>query len=251
MSSGFPQATDLQPLTGTPSLRQPRLTPRTRAELHQLWSDKKMVPTIASRREWCKIRGIPVDRVSGWFIQRKCNDKKAGKPVSEETYDLSLDIPDYILAERNDSIFTRRLDTPAPDSDDTLVTSSPPALHGDPQARNKRAYSHGPNDPDDFIPPLSPEPATEFVYPPDDLLLPFTPDENQPLCTSGIQSESESETFYTCPLCSVDISEYSGTFFFCFFLHRFPSYSQQKYLDRRVLMDRLICFLAWTLKRKR
>ena len=158
-----------------------------------------------------------MDRVSGWFIQRKCNDKKAGKPVSDETYDLSLDIPDYILAERNDSIFTRRLDTPAPDSDDTLVTSSPPALHGDPQARNKYAYNHGPNDPDDFIPPLSPEPATEFVYPPDDLLLPFTPDENQPLCTSGIQSESESETeFYACPLCSVDISEYSGTAFFLF-----------------------------------
>ena len=243
--------------------RVSRLSLHIRTELAQLWSEKKMVPTLTSRREWSKIRGVQASRISAWFVQRKFNDKKAGKPVSDETYDLSLDIPDYILATnerfgvkgemsssplpmpigkrvnngRNDSVYTRmRLDdrhTPPPDSDDTLVASSPLAPHSIPQTRKKYAYSPAlGNSPiskpsirstesdqtspttllDTYIPELSSEPATKFVYPSDDLLLPFTPDQDQVLCTLGIHSGSETSSNFVCPLCSLDISNYSGTF---------------------------------------
>lgn len=221
-----------------------------------------MVPTLTSRREWSKIRGVQASRISAWFVQRKFNDKKAGKPVSDETYDLSLDIPDYILATnerfgvkgemsssplpmpigkrvnngRNDSVYTRmRLDdrhTPPPDSDDTLVASSPLAPHSIPQTRKKYVYSPAlgispiskssirstesdQTSPttllDTYIPELSSEPATKFVYPPDDLLLPFIPDQDQVLCTLGIHSGSETSSNFVCPLCSLDVSNYSGT----------------------------------------
>jgi hypothetical protein len=69
----------------------PLLTPTVRKELWVIWKSDPRVPTIASRHAWAASRNISPFRVDQWFGARKSRAKKLGQPISNDTYELSLE----------------------------------------------------------------------------------------------------------------------------------------------------------------
>ncbi|KAG1746390.1 hypothetical protein EDB19DRAFT_1605066, partial [Suillus lakei] len=68
----------------------PHLTPSDLEELWAIWISDPRIPTRASRHAWAASRNISPVRVDGWFWARKSKAKKVGKPLTNETYALSL-----------------------------------------------------------------------------------------------------------------------------------------------------------------
>jgi len=69
----------------------PHLTRAVLQELREIWKHDPRVPTIASRYAWAASRNVDATRVHTWFYTRKIKAKKAGTPISNETYDMSLE----------------------------------------------------------------------------------------------------------------------------------------------------------------
>ncbi|KII85331.1 hypothetical protein PLICRDRAFT_178422 [Plicaturopsis crispa FD-325 SS-3] len=82
--------------TRTPCINA--LSPAHLAELRQIWSVDKRVPTIDSRKAWAAARAAPIGRVSAWFLRcRQRDKKKTGGGGSDEQYELVFgDAPEYI-----------------------------------------------------------------------------------------------------------------------------------------------------------
>jgi hypothetical protein len=71
----------------------PAIPPHVLTELLSLWSSDPRVPSASSRREWSALRQVDPAKIGGWFSKRKAAAKKAGNPISEYMYELSLDPP--------------------------------------------------------------------------------------------------------------------------------------------------------------
>ncbi|KAJ8593648.1 hypothetical protein M405DRAFT_714352, partial [Rhizopogon salebrosus TDB-379] len=69
----------------------PRLSPAVLQELWAIWKSDPRVPTVDSRRAWAASRNTSLTHVHHWFYIRKRKAKKAGKPISNDTYELSLE----------------------------------------------------------------------------------------------------------------------------------------------------------------
>src|SRR5882672_8170917 len=69
------------------------IPPHVVAELLALWSSDPRVPSASSRREWAALRQVNTSKIGAWFSRRKAAARKAGNPISEDTYELSLDPP--------------------------------------------------------------------------------------------------------------------------------------------------------------
>ncbi|KAG1736638.1 uncharacterized protein EDB91DRAFT_1012979, partial [Suillus paluster] len=69
----------------------PFLSPAILEELWVIWKSDPRVPTIASRRAWAASRNISPMRIDNWFSLRKAQAKKTRQPISNETYELSLE----------------------------------------------------------------------------------------------------------------------------------------------------------------
>jgi hypothetical protein len=66
-------------------------SPTMGALLSEIWRIDPRVPSIVSRRAWALANGYDPRKVNQWFNRRKAADKKAGRRVSEELYELSVD----------------------------------------------------------------------------------------------------------------------------------------------------------------
>src|SRR6202042_1091705 len=71
----------------------PAIPPHVVSELLSLWSSDPRVPSASSRRKWSELRHADPLKISAWFSRRKAAAKKGGNPISEDTYELSLDPP--------------------------------------------------------------------------------------------------------------------------------------------------------------
>jgi hypothetical protein len=71
----------------------PTIPPHVIFELLTLWSSDPRVPSADSRRKWSALRQVDPLKIGGWFSRKKTAAKKAGNPISEDTYELSLDPP--------------------------------------------------------------------------------------------------------------------------------------------------------------
>ncbi|KAH7888068.1 hypothetical protein F5I97DRAFT_1780970, partial [Phlebopus sp. FC_14] len=61
------------------------------AELREIWKGDPRVPTVASRRAWAISRNVKPRLVDNWFLRRRACARRAGEPISEEAYELSLE----------------------------------------------------------------------------------------------------------------------------------------------------------------
>ncbi|THH21487.1 hypothetical protein EW146_g98 [Bondarzewia mesenterica] len=61
------------------------------AELSGIWAADQRVPTLSSRRTWALARHLKPTLVNKWFTSKKSAAKRAGKLVSDDTYDLPVD----------------------------------------------------------------------------------------------------------------------------------------------------------------
>jgi hypothetical protein len=86
----FAQSKPKQTYKSTPV---PALPLHVISELWSLWNADPRVPTASSRRKWSALRQVDSSKVSTWFWRRKALAKKAGNPISQDTYELSLDRP--------------------------------------------------------------------------------------------------------------------------------------------------------------
>ncbi|KAG1837332.1 hypothetical protein DFJ58DRAFT_749525 [Suillus subalutaceus] len=109
----------------SPKAPDPCITLAARRELLVIWKSDPRVPTIASRHAWAVSRNVSPLRVNQWFGARKSRAKKLGQPISNDSYELSLE-PRAVSVKRE-------LLSPSPTcsdktdinlrSDDTLVSS--------------------------------------------------------------------------------------------------------------------------------
>lgn len=75
----------------SPKAPIPRLTLAVREELWAIWKPDPRVPTVASRHAWAVSRNASPLRVDQWFSARKSQAKKLGRPISNDSYELSLE----------------------------------------------------------------------------------------------------------------------------------------------------------------
>lgn len=112
----------------SPKASVPHMTLAAREELWAIWRSDPRVPTIASRHAWAASRNVSLIRVDQWFSSRKSKAKKSGQPVSNDSYELSLEpraVPVDIEVKREllspSPSFSDNTDINPP-SDDTLVS---------------------------------------------------------------------------------------------------------------------------------
>ena len=119
-------------VTSTNNSARPQRRPRERLtssvleELWSIWRTDPRVPSVRSRRSWAISRNANPRLVDHWFCRRRTCAKKAGQPISDETYDLPLDPGLLIAPKREESVepgFDPFSDLP---SDDTLALVYPP-----------------------------------------------------------------------------------------------------------------------------
>lgn len=60
-------------------------------ELRAIWKEDQRVPSAASRRAWAISRNANPTLVNNWFHRRRAAAKRAGKPITRESYELSLE----------------------------------------------------------------------------------------------------------------------------------------------------------------
>ncbi|KAG2338720.1 hypothetical protein BDR05DRAFT_968867 [Suillus weaverae] len=75
----------------SPKATVPYITLAAREELWVIWKSDPRVPTIASRHAWAASRNVSPLRVDQWFCSRKSQAKKLGQPISNDSYELSLE----------------------------------------------------------------------------------------------------------------------------------------------------------------
>ncbi|KAG2140499.1 uncharacterized protein EDB93DRAFT_1161480 [Suillus bovinus] len=73
-----------------PKVPIPHIPRAAREELWVIWKSDPRVPTVASRHAWAVSRNISPLRVDQWFSNRKSQAKKQGRPISSDSYELSL-----------------------------------------------------------------------------------------------------------------------------------------------------------------
>ncbi|KAF8841438.1 hypothetical protein BDN67DRAFT_881851, partial [Paxillus ammoniavirescens] len=78
---------DPQPATRT----KRRLHSSILYELWSIWNAHPRVPSVESRRAWANSRSAAPNLVDNWFLRRKACAKKAGEPILEGPYELSLE----------------------------------------------------------------------------------------------------------------------------------------------------------------
>jgi hypothetical protein len=89
-----PNCSNSQKLKHKPTCKPiPTIPPHIVAELLALRSSDPRVPSASSRREWAGLRQVDTSKIGTWFSRRKVAARKAGNPISEDTYELSLDPP--------------------------------------------------------------------------------------------------------------------------------------------------------------
>ncbi|KAI6121291.1 hypothetical protein F5141DRAFT_1089224 [Pisolithus sp. B1] len=60
-------------------------------ELRAIWKEDQRVPSVASRRAWAISRNANPTLVNSWFHRRRAAAKRAGEPITLESYELSLE----------------------------------------------------------------------------------------------------------------------------------------------------------------
>ncbi|KAG2034703.1 hypothetical protein BDR03DRAFT_826045, partial [Suillus americanus] len=75
----------------SPKAPFPCITLAARKELWVIWKSDPRVPTVASRHAWAASRNVSALRVDHWFGARKSRAKKLGQPISNDSYELSLE----------------------------------------------------------------------------------------------------------------------------------------------------------------
>ncbi|OAX35887.1 hypothetical protein K503DRAFT_773037, partial [Rhizopogon vinicolor AM-OR11-026] len=128
-----------------PKVSAPYLTPEVLQELWEIWKSDPRVPTAASRRAWAVSRNANPRRIHHWFYIRK----KTGNPISDETYELSLEsraVPVVLEARKelaspspSPSLVCSDMTDVDPPSDDTLVADY--SLHEDVFYMPPRSYA--------------------------------------------------------------------------------------------------------------
>lgn len=99
-----------------------RLSPSILEELWSIWRADPRVPSVKSRRSWAISRDVNSRLVDGWFLRRRTYAKKAGQPLSDDSYDLPLE--PSLVPKQEESVSLIKLEPePTPDlsSDDMLV----------------------------------------------------------------------------------------------------------------------------------
>ncbi|EGO22776.1 hypothetical protein SERLADRAFT_471182, partial [Serpula lacrymans var. lacrymans S7.9] len=72
---------------------KPYLSSSQLLDLWTIWRYDQRLPSKTSRNAWALSRGADPEKVDTWFYRRKTAARKAGNPLSDETYELPLDAP--------------------------------------------------------------------------------------------------------------------------------------------------------------
>ncbi|KAI6026428.1 hypothetical protein BKA83DRAFT_4050705, partial [Pisolithus microcarpus] len=64
------------------------LSPVHLLELRAIWKEDQRVPSVASRRAWAISRNANPTLVNSWFHRRRAAAKRAGEPITLESYEL-------------------------------------------------------------------------------------------------------------------------------------------------------------------
>lgn len=67
------------------------LSPVHLLELRAIWKEDQRVPSVASRRAWAISRNANPTLVNSWFHRRRAAAKRAGEPITLESYELTLE----------------------------------------------------------------------------------------------------------------------------------------------------------------
>ncbi|KIK91215.1 hypothetical protein PAXRUDRAFT_642364 [Paxillus rubicundulus Ve08.2h10] len=103
---------------------QHRLSNSILYELWSIWKAHPRVPSVESRRAWANSRSAAPNLVDNWFLRRKACAKKAGEPIREGPYELSLEpciIQEPKIWRERLSLAPAEPDVLYPPSDDTLA----------------------------------------------------------------------------------------------------------------------------------
>ncbi|KAF9028568.1 hypothetical protein BDZ89DRAFT_1112982 [Hymenopellis radicata] len=169
-------------MSRTESVSRPRIPPENLAELADIWTYDKRLPTVNSRRAWCKARNLDYGLVNRDFWWRK-RRARCNVEISTDTYELEIGTPPYIPG---DSGTDRRALSRTP----SLISYPPTPEPEPPSSEPVTSISDASSD-SEFYP--------EPLFLPD----PYYEDESQvvgPYCSQGIENDDDGEGF-TCDLC--------------------------------------------------